>query len=140
MVLTMFNDDTILTFGKYKRMRLIDVPNDYLIKFYNSHYKREDNVHKELVEYIKNKGILNPIQSKKTFVEDTIGHKLIGHMVRLLCNKTNKIIFPTENDAKNEIRRIRGLDQKNKKPQRAYECEKCSGWHLTSTAHKNWNK
>jgi uncharacterized protein YjhX (UPF0386 family) len=38
------------------------------------------------------------------------------------------------------VAKARESVQENKKPVRAYECEKCSGWHLTSIPHERWEK
>lgn len=49
--------------------------------------------------------------------------------VDFICQK---ITYATEAIAKGELREIKKKDQKHKKPQRAYECPICSGWHLSS--------
>lgn len=68
--------------------------------------------------------------------EPTIGYRIHGKSAHIICTHCDKIIFPTEKDAKHELRRIRELKQKNeKKPVRVYECKKSNGWHLTSKPH-----
>ena len=52
----------------------------------------------------------------------------------------DKIVFVSEKDAKDRIRKLSELKQDNKKPVRAYECEKCGGWHLTSIPYEKWEK
>jgi hypothetical protein len=58
----------------------------------------------------------------------------------IVCPDTNKIILISEKEAKAELRRIQNLDNHDKKPTRAYECEKCGGWHLTSIDFEEYEK
>jgi len=48
------------------------------------------------------------------------------------CLTTLKVIFVSEKSADKEIKRIRKRPGKYKKPCRAYLCEFCNGYHLTS--------
>ncbi len=57
--------------------------------------------------------------------------------LEIVCEKR---VFPCEKDAKEELARILPLDQSRKKPIRSYECDKCSGWHLTSIPLDDWKK
>ena len=120
----MYDDNTILTSGKYKFTRLCRVPPDYLLNI----YKDKNCPDKELIEYIKDN--MQKIMDRK------LGRVVAPELTRV-CDK---IVFPTERDAKFEINRIKNLEQENKKPVRAYECERCSAWHLTSIPHEEWNK
>lgn len=73
------------------------------------------------------------------YTDEKIGYRLSGNHVSLICKEANKIIFPTEKDAKFELKRIREFKQKNNwKPVRVYECRACSGWHLTSKPHEKF--
>ncbi len=72
--------------------------------------------------------------------ESIIGHRLLGKTVVAVCTATDKVIYPSEKDAKHEINKIKSYMQGGKKPERAYECEKCGGWHLTSIPHEQWEK
>jgi len=110
----MYTDNTILTKGKYKFTKLCRVPPQYLIDVFN-HGDKSDP---ELYDYIKE----NSIQ---------ILLRLNGQVKTPKFITCQKITFPTQKDAKKELRRI--AETKSKiKPQREYECMKCGGWHLTS--------
>ena len=134
-------DKHILTFGKYKHHQLCNVPSSYLLDFYKNCAPSQRKQYNVLLKYIEDNmdkiksKLGDKIKNEKVKVNiDGIGCKITGHRVHLICEWTNKIIFPSENDAKFEIRRIRNLEQENKKPKRTYECTKCGGWHLTSKA------
>ena len=138
----MYTLDIKLSFGKYRFTKIKDVPIKYLLSFYKSYYNSSDYRHKKLIEYIEsNQEILKQIKPKKEIIHPKgIGYKIIGSHVKLICESSNKIIFISEKEAKFEINRIRDLEQENKKPIRAYECEKCSGWHLTSISFEQYEK
>ncbi len=138
----MYTDDTILTFGKYKFIKLCRVPADYLLAFHKQYNPNHKKANKELFEYIENnlEKIKARQEGKIISPPLEIGYKTTGRFVQLVCKDSNKIIFPSEKDAKHEIRRIQNLEQENKKPVRAYECEKCGGWHLTSISFERWEK
>jgi hypothetical protein len=110
----MYTDNTILTKGKYKFTKLCRVPPKYLIDLFN----HGDKTDPELYEYVKE----NSIQ---------ILLRLNGQIKTPKFITCQKITFPNEKDAKKEIRRI-AETQSKLKPQRAYQCEKCGGYHLTS--------
>ena len=110
---SVFTDETILGFGKYKYFRLKDIPKEYLL-----------NIHKngchfpQLIQYIKDN--LNEIEHRKYVPRP---------LVPFICDK---ITYPTEKEAKFHLKSIKSKDHDHKIPQRAYECDRCSGWHLTS--------
>lgn len=109
-----YTDNTILTKGKYKFTKLCRVPPQYLIDLFN----HGDKADPELYEYVKE----NSIQILLRLNGKIKTPKLV------ICQK---ITFPTQKDAKKELKRISETKSKIK-PQREYECEKCGGWHLTS--------
>ena len=120
----MYTEETILTFGKYKFHRLGIIPESYLLNLYNNNKSTIDN--QELMEYIE-RNYLDKLKNKPQV-------KVVPEIIR--CEK---LTYPTEKDAKYEIRRIRDREQKNsKKPVRAYECDDCGGWHLTSIPFEDW--
>lgn len=118
-----YTDNTILTKGKYKFTKLCRVPPQYLIGLFNNGDKSDP----ELYEYVKQNSI-------------EILLRLNGKIKPPRLNVCQKFYFSSEEEAKKEIKRIAKLSQKNEKPKRAYECEKCSGWHLTSSGIKEFNK
>lgn len=131
----MFTDDTLLTFGKYKFVRLCRVPPEYLLAIHKNKTALSREVMleipsatgKELLEYIE--ANLERIQARQRGEID-------APEIELTCEK---LPFPNEKAAKAEIRRIQAREQENqKKPVRAYECEKCSAWHLTSITIEVW--
>lgn len=112
----MYNDETILTFGKYKFIKLKRVPAEYLLAIYNN--KSSDN--NDLNNYIEHN--LEKIFNKKNGV-------IKYPEIEMTCQK---ITYPNEKEAKFRLSNISKIIQSNKKPIRAYECTKCGGWHLTS--------
>lgn len=117
-----YTDNTILTKGKYKFTKLCRVPPQYLIDLFNHGDKRDP----ELYDYVKENSL-------------KILLRLNGEMETPKFIKCQKIAFPTEKDAKKEIRRISETKSKLK-PQRAYQCEKCGGYHLTSKSVEEFNQ
>lgn len=69
---------------------------------------------------------------------ETFTLKREGSMKCIACAKTGKFVFASEKIAKQELKRIRQLyankkeKEEKKIPVRAYYCEVCGGWHLTS--------
>lgn len=120
----MYTDDTILTFGPYKFTRLCRVPADYLLEL----YKTRKQKYQQLIKYIEKN-----LDKIKAIKEGKITPPPLG----ITCEK---VIFPSEKEAKREIKRIAKLEQKHKKPVRTYECEDCGGWHLTSIPFEEWEK
>jgi hypothetical protein len=120
----MYTDNSMLTTGKYKYISLCRVPPEYLLEI----FKNKKHPNKELLEYIENN-------------MEKIKGRLIGEIpIPELVLPCEKIMYPSEKAAKTEIRRIEKLEQENKKPVRAYECEKCGAWHLTSIPFEKWEK
>lgn len=106
----MYTDNTILTFGKYKFTKLCRVPILYLTNIYNNKSISD----KEFLLYIENR----------------LKGRIVIEKNEITCQK-----FPlfSEKLAKEHLKRIANEKSKgNKKPIRAYECQKCGGWHLTS--------
>jgi uncharacterized protein (DUF3820 family) len=129
----MYTKDTILTFTKYSRTKLSDVPVEFLVKFYKDNFHNTDFRHRKLIEYIEKENICSPPKPKEcTDIDGKIGFKPTAKGGALMCTVANKIIFPSEKDAKYEINRIQKLKEKGKTPSRTYYCESCGGWHLTS--------
>lgn len=115
----MYTDETVLNYGKYKGKMIKDVPKDYLV---NVHITGGDE-HAELKEYIEaNLDKLPGLTMLSWF------KKKRDVMVTFICNKRT---FPTKKTAMDSIIKPTSKNQK-KAPIRAYECPKCSGWHLTS--------
>lgn len=137
----MLTSDSIIKFGKYKGIKqLKEISNGYLEQFYNSHLGQdceESPDLKELMEYI----------------EIIIGFKKIGKnqpsqwetaLTTAIKNSCPKEFFINESDAKYRLDYIRKMkvkhNGKNKIPVRAYECEKCGYWHLTSQERSGFGK
>ena len=109
-----YTDNTILTKGKYKFTKLCRVPPEHLISLFN----HGDKTDLDLYNYVKENAV-------------KILLRLNGEIETPRFIKCQKISFENEKEAKKEIRRIAETESKQK-PQRAYECSKCGGWHLTS--------
>ncbi len=118
----MYNDNTLLTNGKYQFVSLKRVPGDYLLELYKT-YKRKGQGDPELIDYIDRN--MDAIKSRTNTVPPPI---------QRTCTK---VTFSNENDARRDLARIRSNNErlgsrKNKIPIRSYECEYCGGWHHTS--------
>lgn len=119
-----YEDNTILTFGKYKFLRLVNIPPSHLLKIYKNKSCRD----KELIKYIEDN------LEKLIYRESTGTHHII---IEGVCEK---ITYPNEKEAKFKLAFITSVNQSHKKPTRAYECDKCGGWHLTSMPIEIFNK
>jgi hypothetical protein len=111
----MYTDNTPLPFGKYKYVSLCRVPPDYLLNIY-----QDKTIRKELLEYIEN-NMERIIMRKEGIIETP--------SLELVCDK---ISYYNEKLAKQVLNRIHKYEHDYKVPVRAYECPKCSQWHLTS--------
>jgi hypothetical protein len=120
----MYTESTMILKGKYKFVRVSRVPDEYLLRIYS----QKDKSDKELFAY----ATLN-IDAIKERIEK-------GITIPELAQPCDKITFYSEKDAKAEINRIKAREQENKKPVRAYQCDVCGAWHLTSIAFENWDK
>jgi hypothetical protein len=118
----MYNDRTLLTSGKYKFVSLGRVPAEWLLKIYNQGGNAADP---QLFEYVKNN--IEKIRSRATGT----------NIIEPLKPTCDKITYATEALARAALRKIKTDERTHKKPQRVYECWRCSGWHLTS---KDFNK
>lgn len=112
----MYEDDTILTKGKYKFTALCRVPPEYFLNLYLK--KNKSNL--ELYEYVEKN--LSLIKARQ------IGALEIPEL-HIVCNK---IIYSSEKVAKAELKRISEMKNDHKIPIRSYQCEVCGGFHLTS--------
>lgn len=138
-----YDDNTIKCDGKYAGFKLSEIPATYLISVIGierGHRLYDQN----LLDYINN-NISNikdrllferqfNIKKQQSIIYNEPKFKIrpSGKRVRLACPITNKYVYITEREAKDEIRRIAQSYGSKKKPHRCYECEHCNGWHLTS--------
>lgn len=112
-----YNDNTIMSRGKYKAWKLKDVPATFLVRIHDNGGGNDP----ELKAYIA--ANIERLRLKAIgFEAPPIEH------VPFICEKKT---FATKKDAQNSLKTIRST-KTEKKPIRAYECPKCSGWHLTS--------
>lgn len=115
-----YNDNTILTFGEYKFTRLCRVPAFYLIDLYKSGCQD-----KELLEYVK---------ENMDKIKDRLEGKSKTPQLVMPCTK---FAYSDEKDAKRHLKEIHNKgDNHGYQPIRAYECNKCGFWHLTSKPFK----
>jgi hypothetical protein len=118
----MYTDDTIMLTGKYKFIRLKNIPSEYLIKLYENNSITD----RDLINYINlNMDKLLEKNSKKVIIEP------------LPCTK---LIFASKQIANDYLNEIYNKEQSYKKPIRSYECEKCGFWHITSMPIEIYNK
>ncbi len=116
----MYTDDSILTWGKWKYTALKRISPDWLLGIRKNLQSCHD---RELLQYIE--GNVEKIQDRKMGVLET-------DEMENVCRKT---LYHTQQAAKKAIGKIRAKHSINSGhivPSRAYECEKCGYWHLTS--------
>ncbi|PAC29221.1 hypothetical protein BWI92_16465 [Flectobacillus sp. BAB-3569] len=112
----MYTDQTLLTFGKYKFTQLCRVPPEYLLRIHQA----KSYFNAELKEYIIN-NLERIIQRRDGIIPTPI--------VYFPCKK---VIYISKKEANKFLESIKYLEQNHKKPVRAYECDKCGYWHITS--------
>jgi len=134
----MYADETILPYGKYKNHKLKDIPREYLIDLWVSSKGGWDP---EMREYLKeNIARIKEIHWRTRGIGSKSSlrkNKAPNQMATFICNKRT---FATEKAALESI--IDRDKRKNGKtrPVRAYECHKCSGWHLSSKSLSEFKK
>jgi uncharacterized protein (DUF3820 family) len=129
----MVTEDTILNFGKYKhsKLKIKDIPVDYLIEFYRSTNRAGCTGElKEILEYINVNHMPQP-QLKKRPLDSAID---------LVLNMCPKEVFVSEGDAKYRLKYINSFKNDHKTPSRAYQCNFCGYWHLTSQENHKYLK
>lgn len=107
----MYHDSSVLTKGPYKFKQFKNVPLSFFMNLYNNH-PFEDQ---ELLQYIQKRKTEGNIEGQKNNP--------------VICDKYS---FPSKETAKDRLNFLLSLHDNVKKPTRAYECEICGGWHLTS--------
>ncbi|WPU99056.1 hypothetical protein SNE26_23880 [Mucilaginibacter sp. cycad4] len=112
----MYTDQTILSKGKYRFTALCRVPPAYLLNILQKKNKSDF----ELYEYVERN--LSAIESRQN------GSAQSPELI-LECSK---VVYHSEKAAKAALQKIRNDDHDHIKPIRAYECQLCGGYHLTS--------
>lgn len=122
--LSIYNDESKVSIGlRYHGCKIKEIPAKYLL---DNQFKSEDQ---DFLNYIKlNLNRLHgryrmELQSKRTMLSD---------IPTFICSKKT---FPTKKMALDAILK---RPTKKKKPIRAYECKRCSGWHLTSKTYEEY--
>lgn len=125
----MYSDFSVLKSGKHKGKMLFEVPADWLLSVLENYHPNNKQADMDLIEYIQKNKDLIPHREQKAL---EVIHS------NSFCRKA---YFPTKKDATFELNRIRSKSQTQKDhkiPVRAYECEFCSAWHLTSESYEEW--
>lgn len=126
------NSDDLMPFGKHKFSRLSDVPADYFIEMFKSNHPKFAE-YPDLKIYIEEQ--LMVAQRAKDEEKDLEERQKMAEqfqMKLLNLKPCAKASFITKSEAQKAIKRINGRLQRDKTPDRAYECSKCGYWHLTS--------
>jgi hypothetical protein len=111
--------DYIIPFGKHRNKPLKELPKEYLVEL----YRHEDLMTKwpELKLYIEaTYPLILPIPSLKS------------HEYKYEPIPCEKNAYVDEDAAKKALKLIKQDKRDHKKPNRAYQCEICGFWHLTS--------
>jgi len=114
-LIPIYTETSLLTIeGKHKYKMLCNVPSGYLINLYQRPNKTGDP---SLDVYIKDNLLKLSTQSH------------LKAAPPVLCSKLR---FTTEEEAIHALNQIKEAEQQHKKPFRAYKCDKCFLWHLSS--------
>lgn len=117
----MYTDDTILRWGRYKKMKLGIVPPWYLLRL----YKLKRYFNEEFREYIETN-----IQK--------IWNRLQEWNARN-AKECAKICYSSKKEAKRNLKIVRSeIPHGEKKPVAYYKCKGCNAWHLTSMEKEKW--
>lgn len=105
--------------GQFKNKPLKDIPAFYLVRLY--HQKEFMTQYLEINEYIEatHRDLL-PLKASK---------HLLPKYEPLPCEKYT---YVDEGEARKALKLIKQDKRTHKKPVRAYQCEVCGYWHLTS--------
>lgn len=118
----MYTEDTVLDYGSYRGMKIKDVPKRYLVNIYRTGGREHEKL-KEWVNTNIDKFPILKLENKG------------GEFVTFICDKRT---YPTKKAAMDSI--VKPMSKNHKPvPIRAYECEICSGWHLTSKPDRRFN-
>lgn len=118
----MYTEDTVLNYGSYRGKMIKDLPTEYIINVYKTGGKE----HSKLKEYIGDN-----ISKYAALI-------LYTHNKEPVPFKCEKRTYPTKKAAMDSIVKSKSKTDK-KVPIRAYECDTCSGWHLTSKPDRRFN-
>jgi uncharacterized protein (DUF3820 family) len=120
----MYDWDTVIEYGRYKLNKLRDIPTEYLLGIWKNNKGGADMKMRDFLannfEVLESGGVepSPKVQKVKPFVPP----------VFFICDKKT---FATKQDARNSLKKIRQVNENGERPIRVYECEFCSGWHLT---------
>lgn len=124
----MYSKESLMSWGKYKLQKLVDIPSKYFLVLYGSNQLDRDPPLKEYVEYN-----IDIFRSQENISPPHVPTQI----VYFICEKKT---FPTKRDAQQSLKKIRSVGIKGEKPMRAYECPDCSGWHLTSMPYETFKE
>lgn len=113
-----YNDNSVLTNGIHKYKPLKEVDPEYLIRIYDNGTKNDI----ALYNYIKN---------NYESIKNRIGLTVIKE--EEICNKVK---YKDKVTANSHINWIQQNTNSKLKPQRSYQCDKCTCWHITSRKTK----
>jgi hypothetical protein len=126
----MYTKESLMSWGKYKLQKIKDIPSKYFLALYDSKQLDKDVELKEYVEYnldiFRKEESISPLNNIRPL-----------EIVHFICEKKT---FPTKKDAQQSLKKIRSAGGNHEKPMRAYECPKCSGWHLTSMPYETFKE
>lgn len=109
-----YNDTSVLTQGKYKYIPLKEIDAEHLLKL----YKNGCNGDKALRKYIEDN-------------YEAIGTR-VGVSVDRSSPTCTKKSYIDKKAANAHIKWIQNTNKESYVPVRAYQCDKCTSWHITS--------
>ena len=124
---SMYTEESILRYGKYRSYRLADVPKEYLYQVFVSKIFPD----KAFVEYLETNK-----ERFGFFIEKKSGKAPQPRKKKWTCDK---VAYPTEQWARQAIDLIQRHPRGPKRGRRrCYYCEHCGLWHLTSMSLEAW--
>lgn len=114
----MDHSNYIIPFGKYQFTALCRIPASYLLGLYGDKDKMDKCP--EIKQYI---------ETNLSSLITNQGVKIATPSSQPICKKTP---YGDEESAKKALKLIKHDKRNHKKPVRAYHCEMCKYWHLTS--------
>jgi len=123
------NGEWVIPFGKHRFSRLRDVPLNYLLGIKGN--RTYSVIYADLMQFIEaNISLIRAGVSPFPAVKEVLA----------ICYKYQ---YASEDEAKKHLREIRNKGQnstRHKLPIRAYQCDICPFWHLTSRPERFFSK
>lgn len=125
-----YDENSIITWGKYKFTAIKRIPASWLLSYHKNNSLKD----KKFLEYLAT----NLDELKRRQKEEEINKP-----VEQIFDKCNKYQYSSKEQAEKHLKEIRKSGKKTPShvlPVRAYMCDKCPFWHLTSKKFVEFEK